>query len=234
MGGGMIAAIHQPNYLPWLGYFYKIYRCDVFVFLDNVQLPQGRSFVNRNRIKTAQNTLWLTVPCKKKDRPGQLISEVDIYNNIDWQKKQWRTLEHNYRKALYFSQYHDFFQDLYRREWTKIAELNEYAVEAISKIFGLNCKFIRASTLKVTGSGTELLINICKAAGADTYLSGSGGGNYMNEDAFEKEGIKLEYHDFKHPTYRQLWGDFIPNLSIIDLLFNEGEKSLEILKGQNP
>jgi len=230
----MIAAIHQPNYLPWLGYFYKIYRSDVFVFLDNVQLPQGRSFANRNKIKTAQNTMWLTVPCKKRNRAGQLISEVEIDNDINWRGKHWKTMEHNYGKASYFGKCCGFFQDLYRREWTKIAELNEYAIETIARMFGLNGQFTRASALKVSGAGTELLINICKVVGADTYLSGSGGKNYMDEGAFEKESINLVYYDFKHPTYRQLWGDFVPNLSIIDLLFNEGENSLEILKGQSP
>jgi hypothetical protein len=230
----MIAAIHQPNYLPWLGYFYKIHRSDVFVFLDNVQLPQGRSFVNRNKIKTAQNTLWLTVPCKTKGRNKQLISEVDIDNEIGWREKHWKTMEYNYGKASYFDKYYDFFQGLYQQEWAKITELNEYAVEKIAKMIGLRSKFIKASALKVPGASTELLINICKAVGADTYLSGFGGKKYMDEAAFEKEHIKLEYYDFKHPTYRQLWGDFVPGLSIVDLLFNEGENSLEIVKGQSP
>ena len=104
----------------------------------------------------------------------------------------------------------------------------------ICELLGIkNVRFTLASELAVSGTETELLINICKAIGADTYLSGFGGKKYMDEDAFEKEGINLEYYDFKHPTYRQLWGDLIPNLSIIDLVFNEGERSLEILKGQN-
>ncbi len=228
----MIAAIHQPNYLPWLGYFYKICQCDVFVFLDNVQYSKN-NIINRNKIKTPQGVRWLTVGVLTKGQYGQLISEVEVNNSVPWNKVHEKSIFQNYHKAAYFEKYTPFFEHIYESSWGKLVGLNETLVKMICELLGIkSVKFVQASELAASGTETKLLVNICKAVGADTYLSGFGGKKYMDEDAFEKEGIRLEYYDFKHPTYQQLWGDFIPNLSVIDLLFNEGERSLEILKGQ--
>jgi len=229
----MIAAIHQPNYLPWAGYFYKIDKCDVFVFLDNVQYTKN-SFINRNRIKTAQGAQWLTVGVLTKGHLGQLISQVEIDNNVPWGAIHGKTIHQNYAKAPGFDKYRAFFEDVYRRGWEKLADLNETLVKLVCGILGTGSRveFVRASELGVTGRDTELLINICRAVGADTYLSGFGGAKYQAEKEFEEAGIQLKYYDFQHPNYRQLWGDFIPDLSIIDLLFNEGDKSRQILRGQ--
>jgi hypothetical protein len=229
----MIAAIHQPNYLPWLGYFYKICRCDVFVLLDNVQYSKN-NIINRNKIKTPQGPIWLTVGVLTKDRHGQLINEVAINNGVPWNKTHYKSLAQNYSKAAYFEKYSPYFERIYESQWLNLADLNETLIRTICQLLGFeHVRFTRASELAASGTETEHLIGICKAVGANTYLSGFGGKKYMDEDSFEKEGIKLEYYDFKHPAYRQLWGDFTPNLSIVDLLFNEGERSLEILKGQS-
>jgi hypothetical protein len=228
----MIVAIHQPNYIPWLGYFYKLHQCDTFVFLDNVQLPRGRSFVTRNRIKTPQGERWLTIPCKRKGKTEQLICETDIDDSLNWQAKHWETLRHSYGKAPYFGEYYDLFNRLYQEEWTKLAKLNEYIIEMLCKALGLNHKFTKASALGIDGGGTQLLINICKAVGANIYLSGFGGANYQEEELFREAGIALKYYEFEHPVYPQLWGDFSPNLSIIDLLFNCGPESMDIILGK--
>ncbi|MFB0564869.1 MAG: WbqC family protein [Candidatus Aminicenantaceae bacterium] len=226
-----IVAIHQPNYLPWAGYFYKILKCDTFVFLDNVQYEKS-SFINRNRIKTSQGAAWLTVDVITKNRFGQFINEVEINNRVSWAKKHWRSISQNYSKAPNFDAYRDFFENTYQRNWEKLVDLNKYLIVAICEIIGIkDTTILDASELDVQGKGTELLINTSKAVNADVYLSGFGGAKYMEEDAFNNAGIKLKYYDFKHPVYTQLFGEFIPNLSIIDLLFNEGEKSIQILRG---
>lgn len=218
----MIVSVHQPNYLPWLGYFLKIANSDIFVFLDNVPYTKN-SIINRNKIKTEHGAMWLTVSVLTKGRYGQLINEVEINNNVPWSKIHWKTIWANYAKAPYFQSYSSLFESVYQREWRKLSELNETLIRLICEIFSIKgVKFIRASELNVSGKSTELLINICKALGADTYLSGFGGKKYMNEKLFEKRGIELKYYEFQHPIYKQLWGDFISNLSVIDLLFNEG------------
>ncbi len=229
-----IVAIHQPNYLPWLGFFYKIAKCNIFVLLDNVQYTKN-GFINRNKIKTPQGAIWLTVDVLTKNRYGQLINEVEINNSLPWGRTHEKSIAQNYSQSPYFSKYRDLFESVYDQRWGNLADLNEALIKVICEILGIkNVKFIRASELNVSGQSTELLVNICKAIGTDTYLSGPTGKEYMNEGLFEREGINLRYSDFKHPIYTQLWGDFIPNLSVIDLLMNEGERSQEILMGANP
>ena len=226
----MIVAIHQPNYLPWLGYFYKIASCDMFVLLDNVQYSKN-GFINRNKIKTPQGTAWLTVGALTKGRYEQLINEVEINNSLPWSSIHEKSISQGYSNAPYFKNYISFFEDIYHRKWEGLVDLNEALIKVICQILGIrSVEFTRASELNVPGQSTELLVNICKAVGSDTYLSGPSGQKYMDEELFEREGISLRYSDFKHPAYTQLWGDFIPNMSIIDLLFNEGGESLKILK----
>lgn len=225
----MIVGIHQPNYLPWLGYFYKVARSDIFVFLDNVQYSKN-SIINRNKIKTPQGAAWLAVGVLTKGRFGQLIKEVEINNDTSWGNTHEKSISQNYSKTPYFKKYKVSLEDVYHRRWGKLVDLNEALIKLNCDLLGIKgVRFIRASELNVSGQSTELLINICKAVSADTYLSGFGGKKYMDGKAFEQAGISLRYYGFEHPTYNQLWGEFIPNLSIIDLLFNVGEKSLEML-----
>ncbi len=227
---GKMVAIHQPNYLPWIGYFHKIYNSDIFVFLDDRQYGKNQ-VANRNKIKTAKGWIYLTVPVLIKGHFGQLTLDVEIDNHINWRKKHWKSILFNYKKAHYFDDYSYFFEDLYQKEWEKLSELNEYIIRNIVNILGIKIKFIRSSELDIKGTSTENLINIVKAVGGDTYLSGIHGKDYMDENKFRENGINLTYQDFHHPTYRQLFGDFIPNMSIIDLLFNEGPKSNDIIRG---
>lgn len=225
----MIVAIHQPNFLPWLGYFYKMARCDIFVFLDNIQYTKN-SFINRNRIKTPQGKLWLTVPAKVKGRSGQLIRDVEIDNKTDWRNKHLKTLEMNYKKANIFKQVYKNTKEVYfAKDWNNLCAFNVKLLHYALSITNLRKKLVIASELKAKGKGTPLLINIVKELGGDTYLSGFGGANYQQENLFRDAGIALVYSDFKHPVYPQLWGEFVPNLSIIDLLFNCGSESLNIL-----
>ena len=219
-----VVAIHQPNYLPWLGYFHKIYCSDTFVFLDSVQFPKGQ-LVNKNRIKTANGELLLTVPVLTKKRFGQNINEVRIDNHINWRKKHWKSILLNYKNALFFQDHSKFFETVYERNWSILSDLNIYLIENITKLMGMKCEFARSSEMDVSGEGTELIINICKAVGGNTYLSGTGAREYMKEAMLTENGLNLRYQEFKHPRYRQLFGDFLPNISIIDLMFNEGPNS---------
>jgi len=236
MGDKLIVGIHQPNFLPWLGYFYKLAKSDVFVLLDNVQYTKN-SFVNRNKIKTSQGAIWLTVPVKIKGRFGQLIKDVEINNTVNWRKKHLRTLEANYKKAKSFER---IFSGLkaayYADDWSNLCELNIRLLESLLSILKLEKRLVRASELNVEGESTQLLISIVKEVGGNVYLSGFGGAKYQEEELFEEAGITLEYYEFEHPVYPQLWSDFIPNLSIIDLLFNCGPKSFTAIlhnKGAN-
>lgn len=227
-----IIAIHQPNFLPWLGFFYKILKSDVFVFLDNVQFSKN-SYTNRVKIKTPVGEQWLTVPIFQNF--GQIIKEVKINNSINWREKHLKTLEMNYKKSGFFSEVISIIEKIYySNHWVFLSELNIDLIFAICDYLGIKNNFCLASELNITGKSTELLISIVKNLRGNVYLSGSGGINYQDEMMFEKNSISLIYSDFNHPKYTQLWSaEFIKGLSIIDLLFNYGKKSINILRGYN-
>ena len=225
----MIVAIHQPNYLPWLGFFHKMYNSNVFVLLDNTQYPR-RTVCNRNKIKTPQGWVWLTIPVLIKGKLHQQIKDTKINNETDWKQKHWLSIQRNYKRAKFFSEYSAFFKQVYEGEWNSLRDLNEHIIRYVARQFGINTKIIRGSELKgVKGKKTDLLISISKALGADTYLSGSYAANYMEDKKFNDNNLRVKYQEFQHPNYTQLWGKFIPQMSAIDLLFNEGPNSLKIL-----
>ncbi len=230
----MIVAIHQPNYLPWLGYFNKMARSDVFVLFDDVQLVRGKSFATRNRVKTANDVQWLTVPVKEK---GELVLIKDalIAQDGKWQKKHWRAIQLAYKKAPYFDRYEAKFSQIYDASWEKLNELNVTLIKLIKDLIGIKTTFILSSEMNIEAKGAEKIISIVRELKADKYITGEGEGSkrYVAEEEFKKNNIELIYQHFEHPVYHQLWGDFVPDLSVIDLLFNEGEKSLEILTGAN-
>ena len=230
----MILSIHQPQYLPWLGYFHKMYHSDAFVFLDNARYKKNE-YQNRNRIKTKNGGMWLTVPVLKGEHHPD-ITGVYADNAQQWRKKHWTTIHMNYVKAPFFKKYSDFFEDLYKREWEKLADLNIYIINFLKEILGMERKTYLSSELGVNTTGTQRLVDICKALKADTYLSGAGGRDYLEEDIFKKNSIKLTYQNFDHPVYGQLYmkdtKDFVPYLSVIDLIFNHGPDSLDILIGK--
>ncbi|MFB0565195.1 MAG: WbqC family protein [Candidatus Aminicenantaceae bacterium] len=225
----MIVSIHQPQYLPWLGYFDKIEKSDIFIFLDNVQFKKNE-WQNRNKIKTAQDWQWLTVPVIHKY--PQKILEVKINNRVPWSRKHLSALITNYSKAPFYKEYIDFFEQTYARNWGYLADINIQMIKYLTTALGISeKKFIKASKYEVREDGTERLIDLCKHVGGDIYLSGKDGAKYLNLDKFKEEGIKVIFQDYNHPQYPQLYGSFEPYLSVIDLLFNCGQKSLSILKG---
>lgn len=226
----MIVTIHQPEHIPWLGFFDKVRRADTFVILDGAQFEKNY-FQNRNKIRTQKGWSWVTVPVITKGRYPQLINQVEINNNVRWRKKCWTSIFMNYSKASFFPQYNNFLKSIYDREWTSLADLNEEIIRYIIHALGIEVEIIRASELGVTGRRTDLLLEICQKLNADVYLSGISGKDYLEEYKFTEQGIKVIYQEFYHPIYKQVYEPFIPGMSIVDLIFNHGDKSLDILMG---
>lgn len=227
-----IVTISQPRYLPACNYIHRMVLSDIFVYLDNVKYSP-RDWENRNKIKLNNgNAHWLSVPVHH-EQSGQLIRDTRINNETGWAHKHLNTLIHNYSKAPHFEKHIGFFRDLYSRTWESLSELNIYIIDYIVRQLGLCCSFIKASEIDAEGKGQELLLDILDKVGGTIYLSGPMGRNYIDENAFEEKGIKLIYHDYVHPKYPQLHGDFIPWMSFIDLLFNCGDESMDYLNDEN-
>ena len=228
----MILSTHQPQYIPWLGYFDKIAKSDCFVFLDQVQYKH-REFQNRNRIRSKNKWIWLSVPVVSKCQRGQRICDCAIDNTFPWARKHLMSLKACYGKAEFFDDHFPFFEQVYAQRWEKLADLNVHIINYILKQLSLSKPIYFGSQLDTTKKKTGLIIEICQKLKADTYLSGIGGKDYIEEEKFEKANIKLIYQDFTHPVYQQEFmkdkNDFIPYMSVLDLLFNEGPKSREIL-----
>ncbi|MDD4982070.1 MAG: WbqC family protein [Candidatus Omnitrophica bacterium] len=225
----MILSLHQPQYLAWIGYFHKILKSDTFVFLDNVQYKK-REYQNRNRIRTKNGVQWLTVPVVKSPDRFIKIKDVLVDNSQDWAARHWKALYLNYNHSPYFKEYSDFFHGLYGKKWEKLLDLNIYIIKGINKFLNINKDIYLESGLGINNTKTARIIDICGRLGADTYLSGMGGKAYLEEDLFMKAGLRLKYQKFSLLQYPQRYMPFIPNLSILDLLFNCGKESARILE----
>ncbi len=225
----MRLVILQPSYLPWLGYFDQMFKSDAFVIYDDVQYDKN-GWRNRNRIKTPQGPQWLTVPVLTKGRNLPINRAVEINNTTSWQKKHLKSIAQNYTKAPFFAQYMGLLEGVLERRWKLLIDLNMTLIHLLMEELGLNTKIYLASDLRIPKDGKiERLIHICRHFQADIFLEGDAGRDYLDEALFAREGIRIEYHGYRHPVYRQLHGNFVPYLSVIDLLFNHGKDSLEIL-----
>jgi len=239
----MLIAGHQPNYLPYTGFFHKISLSDIFVIVDIVQYVKRGAFgwINRNRIRTADGWLWLTVPVKTKDRFYQSIKGTEIDNSRPWAQKHLKSIERNYHNAPYFSKHFGFFSDIYGKQWDSLAGLNEAIIRYIIKALGINIRIVRASELDINyalpspgarndNSATDLIVQMCQKLDSDSYLHGKHASDYLDEDGLKQYNIKSYYQDFRHPVYPQVYEPFMPDMSIIDLLFNCGDKSMKIIR----
>jgi hypothetical protein len=232
----MIIAGHQPNYLPYLGFFHKITMCDMFVIVDTVQYVKRGPFgwINRNKIRTSggkDGWVWLTVPVLSKGKFTQDIIDTMVDNSKPWSHKHWRSIEVEYQKAPYFHEHKEFFRQLYERKTDKLADLNESIIRYLISAFGIKVEITKTSVLGAQGKGDELIIDMCKRLGADSYVHGRHGKDYINPVKFDDNKIKCIYQDFTHPVYKQLHEPFMPEMAAIDLLFNHGPESLKIIKG---
>ena len=229
----MKVAISQPTYLPWLGYLDLIDQVDTFVLLDNVQFEK-QSWQQRNRIKTPTGLQWLTVPVLFRGRFGQLINEVEM-RDIEFWRQHLRAIELNYRRAPFFDDYFDelsFKITVNGSSPALVADLNLRVIEWFMEVLGIKTRLLRSSQLKQPGRRTELLANICDSLGAKQYVSPLGSAEYLLQelDVLVDEGIGVVFQHYEHPQYRQLFPPFCPYASTLDLIFNEGERALEILR----
>jgi len=221
-------AIHQPQYLPWLGHFAKLAAADCWIFLDTVQYEKN-GWQNRNRIKTPRGAQWLTVPVNAS--LGTLIRDVVIDARQPWSRKHLEALRVNYARAPHFARYFGELAELLRRPWRLLADLNVEVTRFLAGALGLSRRMVRASELpSASADPTGRLLELCRAVGADTYLAGQDGARYMDLEQFRAGRVAVWAQEYQHPTYTQLNGDFLPFLSVVDLLLNHGESSVEILR----
>lgn len=231
----VLLAGHQPNYLPYLGFFHKAAQVDRFVIVDNVQFVKRGPFgwIHRNRVLTVHGPRWLTVPVLTKGRYTQTIDETRINNALPWPRKHWRTIETNYGRAPHFARYAPVLAAVYEKPWERLAALNAALIQALLAAFDIDVPVDVASAHGVSGKGSDYVLDLCRRFGADAYLSGIHGRDYLDVARFRREGIDLRFQTFTHPVYpQQGGGPFVPNLSAIDLLFNCGPDSRAILLGE--
>ena len=225
----MIISTNQPYFLPFPGFFYKAHLSDVFVILDSVQFPRGTTWMSRNRFKNDQGTLWLTVPVWKKGLGLQRIHEVRICHEFRWVFKHLASLKSAYAKAPYFADHISFIENTYLARFEKLIELNRAIIDYLLRQLKIDTQIKLLSELGIQSAGNQMLVEICQKLGASTYVAQVAAAKYLNPILFDQAGIKLQF--FKSPTlvYPQLWGAFVSNLSILDLLFNCGPRAHNIL-----
>lgn len=215
----MIAAIHQPCYMPWLGMLKKASMCDVFVFMDDAQYTRG-SFIESNSIKTPQGALRLRVPLDY--RFGDTISQVRPKYALKWREKHLKSIRINYAKSLFFDEAYQLVSDILSIEYPSLADLNIACTEAMFEWFGIAPRTERSSAFEIATAKERRVIDICKAVGADVYVSGDGASAYQDSAHFADEGVELVYAGYEARPYKQRFGGFVPNLSAIDYMMNCG------------
>jgi hypothetical protein len=235
----MILGALQSSYLPWLGFFEQMARCDVFVIYDDLQYTR-KDWRNRNRIKTPQGPMWLTVPVVVKGLHRPRINDVPIDHSSSWARRHWKALSMNYSRARYFAEHAGFFERLYSQKWTYLADLNRAIIDYLqtrlhiqtcvlySSEHGLEREF--EEQYPPGANATDRIHYLCSRFGATWFYEGASGRQYIQEARLARSGIKIMYQEYVHPVYEQMFGGFTPYLSTVDLLFNMGPASLGILK----
>ena len=228
----MILTAHQPVYLPWLGLFHKIALADLFCYFDIVQY-QRKDYNNRNKVKTSNGELWLSVPVESKNHLSKNVSKILIVQD-SWVKKHLKSIELNYKKTPFFKDYFPELQSiLINDSKDSLGYLNLKLLEYFMECLKIDTPIVKASDYSFEGIGSDLVLDMCVKLGADNYIFGEQGKNYADVKAFKEAEIVVEFQNYIHPVYRQMGRDFLPYMSIIDLLFNEGDKSYEILMSNN-
>lgn len=230
-----IIAIHQPNFMPWLGYFYKIAHCDEFVILDNVDFQQGNhnSITNRTKIKCNGEEKFFTI-CVKKNNESKLIKDIKVDKQATNINKQLKTIFYNYSKADYFKEIFPQFETQINiaLQQNSLSELNIAMIKFVCEILRIKTPIVKASDLDLkVDDRNERIIEICKSLNGETYFSGNGGKKYHNESLFASNGINIKYTDFKPIEYKQLGDVFLPGLSVLDVLLNCGvQQTINFIK----
>jgi hypothetical protein len=226
-------AILQSNYIPWKGYFDLINQVDEFILYDDMQYTK-RDWRNRNKIQTSQGLKWVSIPVEVKGKYFQKINETKISDN-NWGKKHWNVLKQNYSKTQHFKEYKDIFEDLYLSNTDKyISQINYKFIEAINKILGIDTRIRWSSEFDLIDGQSEKLLGICKDCDADVYLSGPSAKNYLDENIFMQSNIKVEWVNYNnYPDYQQVFEPFEHGVTILDLIFNEGDNATKFMKSFN-
>ncbi|MEO8949201.1 MAG: WbqC family protein [Mucilaginibacter sp.] len=224
----MILTAHQPVYIPWLGLFHKIFLAEQFCIFDIAQY-QTKDYNNRNLIKTHQGEIWLTVPVESKDHFQKKICDIKIVNN-GWNKKHIKSIQQSYQKAKYYKDYIEGMEQiLIGKDYEFLTDLNTDILRFMMRSFDIDIPIVKASDYEFTGSKSDLVLDMCIKLRADKYIFGSQGKNYADVESFNKKNVKVYFQEYNHPQYNQLHGSFLPYMSALDLLFNEGPKSKEII-----
>lgn len=218
----------QPSFLPWLGHLDQYAWADVFVMYDDTQFDKN-GWRNRNRILTSNGVAWITVPVKTKGLNKPLNTEVPINNQTRWQKKLLSTIRQSYSKTPYFDQYFPGLEEALNTEHELLIDLNLATFRWLTHSLDLPWKVVRSSQLDVPGRKTERLVALCEKFKATDYLTGDAARDYLDERRFEGAGVKVHWHNYQHPVYDQGTEEFVPYLSVVDLLFREGPRTAEIL-----
>ncbi len=233
----MRGAIFQPTYLPWMGYFDAIAGADTYVAADHLQFNR-RSWQKRNRIKTPEGTMWLNLPVQKEPIETPIHRVRISYNHGNPLKKHWKLIEQAYRKAPFFAEYRGTFEAIFSREFTLLRDLNLAIIRAVLGILALSPTVVLSSELGLHDEPMDTVdraVYLCQRTGITELVEGAAGRSFMDPDRFAQAGITLRFHEYEHPVYPQLYGEFVPYLSVIDLLFNVGPASLDvILQGRRP
>jgi hypothetical protein len=223
----LIVSIHQPNYLPWEGLINKILESDVFIVFDDIQLPRGKNYTTRTKIKTSNGSKWISVPVKNKSELIK-IKDVKINNETNWKEEHCNKIFENYKGTKYFEKYFNQIEKTIKQDWEYIHELNIELIKIILNYLNIKTKIVYSSEFNINSIGTKKIIELIKSAEGNEYLTGLGKGSQRytigNEEEFEKNGISVKYSTYKETKYQQVNGDFISNLSILDMIFNIGEK----------
>ena len=223
----------QPGYLPWLGFFDQMRRADVFVYYDDVQYDK-HGWRNRNRVKSPAGAHWLTVPVRHHGLGQPRIMDVEIDSRAPWARKHLGSLRQFYARAPFVRLYLPELEALLEQSWTRLIDLDVAVVATMARWLKLSPEMHMASALGVEGEQSGRLLALCRHFGATRYLSGSAARDYLDVPLFERHGVAVEWQDYRHPTYHQQHGEFVPYLSAIDLLLNCGEESRAILESENP
>lgn len=227
----MILTAHQPLYLPWLGLFHKIYLADQFCYFDNVQY-QNKDFNNRNKIKTSSGELLLSVPVESKDHFSKRLREIKIVSG-SWKRKHLKSIRLAYQSAEYFDFLFPEMEKIYNKDYSFLSDLNFEFLRLFLNKLEISRPIVKASDYEFTGEKSELVLDMCLKLGANKYIFGSQGRDYADQKSFQEKAVEICFQDYQHPVYSQLHGDFISHLSVIDLIFNHGPSSLEILLDGN-
>ena len=225
----MKVTVIQSNYIPWRGYFDIMHDADVFVFYDDVQYTVN-DWRNRNRVKTANGVVWLTIPVG--DQNDRRICDV-VLRDQTWSRKHWMTIEQTYRSAPGFARYREFFRSIYSRSWESLSGLNQTMIRAIAgDLLGIRTQILDSRDFDLQGKGSDRLLMLLKKMGATDYISGPSARSYLDAESYARNGVRVHWKDYSsYPQYPQLHGAYAPDLSIVDLLMNCGEDSPRYIWG---